>query len=55
MQLSASGLKCNAYNYIQHAQHANTILIYIQNITRAVGTHNLTQDFLTANGVILYL
>ena len=55
MQLSASGLKCNAYNYLQRAQHTNTILIYIQNITRAVGTHNLTQDFLTANGVILCL
>ena len=53
MQLSASGLKCNAYNYIQRAQHANTVLIYIQNKTRAVETHNLTQDFLTANGVIL--
>ena len=55
MQLSASGLKCNAYNYVQHAQHANTTLIYIQNITRAVGTHNLNQDLLTANGVILCL
>ena len=55
MQLSASGLKCNTCNYIQRAQHANIILFYIQNITRAVGTHNLTQDFLTANGMIIYI